>query len=82
MTLTEGAHAMATGTVKWWKDERGYGYIVADSDRADVFVHQSGVLGSVELYEGLRVTFEIKEGFDGRTSAINVHEGVEACNAA
>jgi CspA family cold shock protein len=58
---------MATGTVKWFSDERGYGFITPDEDGRDVFVHHSQIVGEgfKALAEGMRVEFEPAEGRKG-----------------
>lgn len=56
---------MATGTVKWFNAEKGYGFIAVD-DGPDVFVHYSAIeAGSPALEEGQRVEFEISQGQKG-----------------
>ena len=57
---------MAEGTVKWFNDKKGYGFIKVDEGE-DVFVHYSSVLGSgfKTLYEGQRVRFEVEDGQKG-----------------
>jgi CspA family cold shock protein len=57
---------MATGTVKWFDEKKGFGFITED-DGKDVFVHYSAIAGTGfrKLAEGERVTFEIKEGEKG-----------------
>ncbi|MFH0813943.1 MAG: cold-shock protein [Pseudomonadota bacterium] len=63
---------MANGTVKWFNDRKGYGFIEQE-DGPDVFVHHSGITGSgfKSLNEGDRVTFDIEEGEKG-PNAVNV----------
>ena len=63
---------MANGTVKWFNDRKGYGFIEQE-DGPDVFVHHSGIegVGFKSLREGDRVTFDIEQGKKG-PSAINV----------
>jgi CspA family cold shock protein len=63
---------MATGTVKWFNDAKGFGFI-AQSDGVDVFVHHSAIqaTGFRSLTEGQAVEFETKEGPKG-LSAENV----------
>ena len=63
---------MANGTVKWFSDQKGYGFIEQE-DGPDVFVHHSGIVGSgfKSLNEGDRVTFEIEQGQKG-PAAVNV----------
>ena len=57
---------MARGTVKWFSDEKGFGFI-AGEDGNDVFVHHSGIQGSgfKSLYEGQAVEFEVTQGQKG-----------------
>lgn len=60
---------LQTGTVKWFNDEKGFGFIQPDNGGADVFVHfrqvNSTGYGRVSLAEGQKVTFEIGEGQKG-----------------
>jgi CspA family cold shock protein len=60
---------MANGTVKWFNERKGYGFIKQD-DGPDVFVHYSGIKASgfKTLREGERVTFDIEEGQKGPTA--------------
>ncbi len=62
---------MATGTVKWFNPTKGFGFIAPDDGSPDVFVHISAVerAGLSTLNEGQKVSFERKEGRDGRSAA-------------
>jgi CspA family cold shock protein len=57
---------MTTGTVKWFNDSKGFGFIEQE-DGQDVFVHHSGInaTGFRSLNEGDRVEFEVEEGQKG-----------------
>ena len=63
---------MAEGTVKWFNERKGFGFIQQE-DGPDVFVHYTGINGTGfrTLNEGDRVSFDIKEGDKGPT-AVNV----------
>ena len=58
---------MPTGTVKWFYESKGYGFITPQDGSKDVFVHHSAITGSgfKTLAEGQRVTFDVKEGPKG-----------------
>ncbi len=64
---------MANGTVKWFNDSKGYGFIEQEDGGQDVFVHQSAIKaeGFRTLKEGERVTFDIEQGEKG-LRAVNV----------
>jgi cold shock protein len=64
---------MASGTVKWFNDSKGYGFIAPDEGTKDLFVHHSNIAGEgfKSLTEGTRVEFEQREGTKG-PEAINV----------
>ena len=65
---------MATGTVKWFNAQKGYGFIQPDDGTKDVFVHISAVerSGMGNLREGQKLTYELERGQQGKTSAVNL----------
>jgi cold shock protein len=58
---------MANGTVKWFNDSKGYGFISPDEGSKDLFVHHSSIAGDgfKSLTEGAKVSFEAREGAKG-----------------
>jgi CspA family cold shock protein len=58
---------VATGTVKWFNDAKGYGFISPDDGTEDVFVHFSSIAGSGfrTLAEGAKVEYEVEQGQKG-----------------
>jgi CspA family cold shock protein len=65
---------MATGTVKWYNPQKGYGFIQPDGGSKDVFVHVSALhqAGMSNLDEGQKVRFEAVAGRQGKISAENL----------
>ena len=65
---------MANGTVKWFNAEKGYGFIEPSEGGKDAFVHISAVerAGLSTLREGQKVSYDLVEGRNGRSSAENL----------
>ena len=66
---------MDTGTVKWYNDQKGYGFIQPDNGGKDVFVHATALerAGLRSLREGQKVSFELQtDQRNGKTSAVNL----------
>ena len=63
----EGQHAMTQGTVKWFNDSKGFGFITPDDGSKDLFVHHSSIAmeGFKTLNEGQKVEFETVQGDKG-----------------
>jgi CspA family cold shock protein len=64
---------MATGTVKWFSDDKGYGFITPDDGSKDLFVHHQSIQGDGyrSLAEGAQVSYEAEQGPKG-PAAVNV----------
>ena len=62
---------MATGTVKWFSDEKGFGFITPDEGSKDLFVHHSAIVGDgyKTLAEGAKVSFDEEPGDKGPKAA-------------
>ncbi len=62
-----GVEALAVGTVKWFNDQKGYGFITPDDGSADLFVHYSNIAGEGfrTLEEGQKVDYEPGAGRKG-----------------
>ena len=62
---------MATGTVKWFNDAKGYGFITPDDGEKDLFIHHSNIDGAgfKSLAEGAKVEFEARTGAKGPEAA-------------
>ena len=65
---------MATGTVKWFNDSKGFGFITPDGGGEDLFAHFSEInmQGFKTLKEGQKVSYELETGNNGKTSAVNL----------
>jgi len=68
---------MANGTVKWFNNQKGYGFIEPEDGGADVFVHISAVekAGMSTLAEGQKISYEVQnDPKKGKSSAVNLQE--------
>jgi CspA family cold shock protein len=65
---------MATGKVKWFNAQKGFGFIQPNTGGADVFVHISAVerAGMDGLQEGQSLSYDLEQGQRGRVSAVNL----------
>jgi CspA family cold shock protein len=75
-TGLEEERPMPTGTVKWFNTTKGYGFIAPDDGGKDVFVHISAVerAGLTGLADDTKVSYELREGRDGRASAVELQK--------
>ena len=64
---------MPTGTVKWFSDDKGFGFISPDDGQKDLFVHHTGIVGEVyrSLADGSNVSYDAEAGDKG-PKAVNV----------
>jgi CspA family cold shock protein len=70
-------HSMATGTVKWYNETKGYGFIQPDNGGKDVFVHASALerAGMSGLAEGQKISYEVEsDRRSGKESATNLQK--------
>jgi CspA family cold shock protein len=69
--ILEGSSSMATGTVKWFNDAKGYGFITPDDGGEDLFAHFSAInmQGFKTLKEGQKVSFEVTQGPKGKQAS-------------
>jgi CspA family cold shock protein len=70
---SSGGQQVPTGTVKWFSDEKGFGFITPDEGSRDLFVHHTGINsdGYRSLAEGSKVSYEEEQGDKG-PKAVNV----------
>jgi CspA family cold shock protein len=68
---TSEGSTMATGTVKWFNDDKGFGFITPDDQSKDLFVHHSAIQGSgfKSLAEGAKVSYDAEQGQKGPAAA-------------
>jgi CspA family cold shock protein len=73
-TFSLKERSMATGTVKWFNDSKGYGFITPDGGGEDLFAHFSAINmpGFKSLKEGQKVSFEVTTGNKGKKQASNI----------
>jgi CspA family cold shock protein len=71
MSYQQGDIQMATGTVKWFNDAKGFGFVTPDDGGADLFAHFSAINmnGFKSLKEGQRVSFEVIQSQKGRQAS-------------
>lgn len=69
-----GEAEMATGTVKWFNNKKGFGFLVPDAGGKDIFVHISAVeqSGMSSLNEGQKIGYELMSDREGRSTACNL----------
>ena len=67
----QGSRNMATGTVKWFNDAKGFGFITPDDGSEDLFAHFSAITmgGFKTLKEGEKVTFDVTQGPKGKQAS-------------
>jgi CspA family cold shock protein len=67
----KGSNHMATGTVKWFNDSKGFGFVTPDEGGDDLFAHfsQINMNGFKTLVEGQKVTFEVTQGQKGKQAS-------------
>ena len=71
LLVVDGIAVMATGTVKWFNDAKGYGFITPDDGGEDLFAHFSAIqmAGFKTLKEGQKVAFEVVAGPKGKQAS-------------
>jgi CspA family cold shock protein len=67
----KGSNYMATGTVKWFNDAKGFGFVTPDDGSEDLFAHFSAINmnGFKTLTEGQKVTFDVTQGPKGKQAS-------------
>jgi CspA family cold shock protein len=74
--FSKGSNHMATGTVKWFNDAKGFGFVTPDDGSDDLFAHFSAINmnGFKSLQEGQKVSFDVIQGPKGK-QASNIQAG-------
>jgi CspA family cold shock protein len=69
--LSTPEETMATGTVKWFSDDKGFGFITPDDESKDLFVHHTAIVGEGyrSLPEGAKVSYDAEPGDKGPKAA-------------
>jgi len=73
-TETKGEKRVSTGTVKWFNERKGFGFIIPEEGGDDLFFHHSEIQseGKASLGEGQKVEYEVGTGEKGRPCAVKV----------
>lgn len=61
-----------TGSIKWFSEKKGYGFVLPETGGKDVFLHISGIQGGSPVTEGQKVVYDLGEDRDGKSIATNV----------
>ncbi len=74
---------MATGTVKWFNNAKGYGFVLAEKSNEDLFIHYSSIQmdGYKSLKAGQAIEYEVQEGPKGM-HAVNIRYAEDMCPTA
>jgi CspA family cold shock protein len=70
--VTAAMSVALKGKVKFFSDDKGFGFIIPDDNSSEVFVHRTGIIGNDMLIVDQRVSYELVAGKPGKTKAVNV----------